>query len=178
METYIAFLRGINVGGHNIIKMKLLQEVLGTLKFESIITYKQSGNIIFNCKETKIEVIQEKMKKAIKQEFDLEIPVLVLPKKEFLTIITENPYDQQGDMMKMALYYILLFDQLNTEQIEKLKLVQQNNNWEIRKNVIYLNCPERYGNTKWNSNFFENKFKIVATARNYQTMLAITQILD
>ncbi len=178
METYIAFLRGINVGGHNIIKMKLLEEVLSALKFVNIITYKQSGNIIFDSKESKNKTLQAKIEKAIKEGFDIEIPVLVLHKKEFKTVITGNPYDHKGDSTKTALYYILLFELLNTEQIEKLKLVQQNNNWELTQNVIYLNCPEGYGNTKWNSNFFENKLKIVTTARNYQTMLAITQILD
>ena len=49
LKRYVAFLRGINVGGHHKIKMAALKLLFADLGFEHVITYIQSGNVIFNA---------------------------------------------------------------------------------------------------------------------------------
>lgn len=57
LTKYISILRGINVSGHNVLKMDTLKKMLTELKFEHVQTYIQSGNIIFNAAKASTEVI-------------------------------------------------------------------------------------------------------------------------
>jgi len=78
MKTYIALLRGINVGGHKKIKMAELRTLLEKLPFENVETYIQSGNIVFNTAELDTEQIKNSIKKKITEIFGFEVPVLAL----------------------------------------------------------------------------------------------------
>ena len=78
MTKYIALLRGINVGGKNIIKMADLKTAFEQRGFQNVITYINSGNILFSSKldETDIKCVCEKL---LKEDFGLDIPVCVIP---------------------------------------------------------------------------------------------------
>ena len=77
MTKYIALLRGINVGGHNIIKMSNLKAVFERRGFQSVVTYINSGNIIFDSglDELSAKTVCEKL---ITEDFSLDIPVCVI----------------------------------------------------------------------------------------------------
>ena len=62
MESYIALLRGINVGGHKKILMADLRELFEKLNFKNVKTYIQSGNVVFHSTEEKIDVLESKIK--------------------------------------------------------------------------------------------------------------------
>lgn len=74
---YVALLRGINVGGKNIVDMKKLKTTFETLGFTNLITYINSGNIIFEDSAIKKDVIISAIEAGIKNDFGLEIKVLV-----------------------------------------------------------------------------------------------------
>ncbi len=63
MITYIAFLRGINVSGHKIIKMADLAEMFIGLKFKNVKTYIASGNVLFDSNEKDVSKLEAKLKK-------------------------------------------------------------------------------------------------------------------
>ena len=65
MKTFICMLRGINVSGHNIIKMKDLKQLFETLKFQNIQTYIQSGNIVFQTDNNSISSLELLVTNAI-----------------------------------------------------------------------------------------------------------------
>ncbi len=66
---YVAFLRGINVGGKNKVKMETLREVFSSLGFENVKTYINSGNVIFETVETAGKELAAKIESAIEKEF-------------------------------------------------------------------------------------------------------------
>jgi uncharacterized protein (DUF1697 family) len=68
MPKYVAFLRGINVGGRNIVKKETLNEAFTSLGYEHVSVWKQSGNIIFETDKTDLEEI----KIAIQNKDDLK----------------------------------------------------------------------------------------------------------
>jgi len=74
---YVALLRGINVGGHNKVEMKKLKTTFESLGFENVITYVNSGNIIFEDFSKEHDAIINEIETAIKHDFQLEIKVLV-----------------------------------------------------------------------------------------------------
>ncbi|MDQ3087961.1 MAG: DUF1697 domain-containing protein, partial [Acidobacteriota bacterium] len=74
---YAAFLRGINVGGKNKIKMEILREVCSSLGFENVKTYINSGNVIFETAKINDKKLAAQVESAIEKEFALKIKVMV-----------------------------------------------------------------------------------------------------
>lgn len=88
---YLALLRGINVGGKNMIKMSELRDCLSVAGFENVQSYIQSGNIIFETNESNKTSVTTTVEQAIEKDFGLKIPVVLLSKKELETVVHELP---------------------------------------------------------------------------------------
>lgn len=69
MITYLAFFRGINVGGHNKIPMQELRTLLSDIGLKDAKTYIQTGNVVFKTNQTDIQKITLKIEKAITENF-------------------------------------------------------------------------------------------------------------
>ncbi|RPI70922.1 MAG: DUF1697 domain-containing protein, partial [Ignavibacteriales bacterium] len=67
---WLALLRGINVGGNNIIKMADLKTCFESLKFSDVETFIQSGNIIFKSEEKDKFILTDKIEKALSKTFN------------------------------------------------------------------------------------------------------------
>ena len=77
MTTHLALLRGINVSGHNMIKMDVLKKVLTDIGFKDVQTYIQSGNVFFKSKEENASAVGFQIKQEIFKSFGYEVPVVV-----------------------------------------------------------------------------------------------------
>ncbi|MBI9071813.1 MAG: DUF1697 domain-containing protein [Melioribacteraceae bacterium] len=88
---YISLLRGINVSGKKKIKMADLKELYKSLGFVNVITYIQSGNVIFESNEKKGKV-KVKIETEIKKKYQFAVPVLVLIVDEFKTVLNSIPF--------------------------------------------------------------------------------------
>ncbi len=91
MKRYIAFLRGINVGGRNKILMAELKKGFEELGFSEVKTHLNSGNVIFSNNEDDLKHLTGQIETMIKKQFDLNIPVLVLSKEELEDILLSAP---------------------------------------------------------------------------------------
>jgi len=92
MTTYIAFLRGINVGGHHKVPMAELRGSLEKLKFEKVITILNSGNVIFDSSITTPETIEKLIHTHLEKVFDFPIPVMVRTAKMIATLLESDPF--------------------------------------------------------------------------------------
>ena len=108
MITYIAFLRGINVGGHKKIKMADLRILLEGLGHKEVMTYIQSGNVIFNSLEEDRDKLENQISEAIKGHYGFEVPVLVQTRTEINKILDNNPYNDPEDLASNKIYFVLL----------------------------------------------------------------------
>lgn len=91
MTQYVALLRGINVGGNNIIKMADLKTCLVDAGFEDVTTYIQSGNVLFNSPETDIEKIDAKFMTAMGKSFGYKAPVMFRSHAQMKKIVHDAP---------------------------------------------------------------------------------------
>ncbi|MVB09701.1 hypothetical protein CAFE_03660 [Caprobacter fermentans] len=91
MKRYIAFLRGINVGGKNKIKMSELKAGFEELGFLQVRTYLNSGNIIFSSDKNDNETFSGQLERMIKDRFNLDIPVFVILKEDLEDILRNAP---------------------------------------------------------------------------------------
>lgn len=78
MKRYIALLKGINISGKNKIAMAELKEGIVDLGFDDVVTYLNSGNVIFCSDIDDKSVLSDKIKGMIKDRFDLDIPVFII----------------------------------------------------------------------------------------------------
>ncbi|OGS21033.1 MAG: hypothetical protein A2252_03815 [Elusimicrobia bacterium RIFOXYA2_FULL_39_19] len=91
MVTYVVFLRGINVGGKNIMKMDVLRAEFEKMGFKSVKTYIQSGNVIFQSSLTDKIEIEKKIEKILSIRFHYEAKVLVRSKNDLENTIKHFP---------------------------------------------------------------------------------------
>ncbi len=91
MIKYIALLRGINVGGHNV-KMDRLKEIFTTLGFKNIKTVIASGNVIFETLETNPKAICKNIESTLHKELGYEVPVLLRTSEEIKKLIAADPF--------------------------------------------------------------------------------------
>ena len=175
MEIYIALLRGVNVSGKNSLKMVDLKNMLENMSFENIQTYIQSGNIIFSTHEsfTKIE-LAEQISIQIKEHFSLEVPVLILSKSDLEKIINNLPF---SDFIEKDIYLTYLKEPskiVDFETIVSKKSITEE--MYFLDEVIYLDCPDGYGNTKLSNVFLEKKLGILCTTRNLKTSKKLLEL--
>lgn len=177
MKTYIALLRGINVSGHKKIKMADLKAMLVNIGFEDVVTYIQSGNVIFKSDKKNIAGLEEEIKKCIADTFGFDVPVLIKTKIEIAAILQESPYTKTEDLEANRIYYVLLHDQPELEYIANLTQEDYPNElFSIGKNCVYLNCINGAGKAKLTNNIIERKLKVSATTRNHRTMLKLLEL--
>jgi len=88
---YLALLRGINVGGNNIIKMTDLKSCFESLAFTNVSTYIQSGNVLFLSDEKDKTKLTNKISKALTEKFNYNLPIIILSKKQLNSVVDEAP---------------------------------------------------------------------------------------
>ncbi|WP_233267594.1 DUF1697 domain-containing protein [Algibacter sp. L1A34] len=110
MKTYIALLRGVNVGGKKKVLMAELRDFLTEIGFKNVQTYIQSGNIIFNSEEEEQFKLEEKIGDAILANFGFEVPVLVRTHQELEAIFKNSPFSEEK---KKSSYFSLLYNTPN-----------------------------------------------------------------
>lgn len=89
--TYVALLRGINVGGNNIIKMEALRACFEKMGYMNVRTYIASGNVIFNASTMPRLELEEHIEKALRKEFNYKTTVLVRTAKEMQETVAHFP---------------------------------------------------------------------------------------
>ncbi len=179
MNSYVALLRGINVSGHKLIKMRELESSISSLGFSSINSYLQSGNLVFQCDLKDVLEIENQICTKIKSDFGFHVPIFVLRKKDFLKINSENPFAQNPDFDVKKIYTIFLkaradkniFQDIATNPDFSEKMI-------LKENVIYMYYENGYGKTKVHNNFFEKKLKTIATTRNWNTVNKLESLLQ
>src|SRR3982751_3388903 len=106
MIKYIAFLRGINVGGHHIVKMEDLRRIFASMRFENVKTFIQSGNVIFETTETNPDALAEKIGRELQKAFGFEIRTMPRALVELEEIAARNPFKNAAPDEKIYISFL------------------------------------------------------------------------
>lgn len=174
MNTFISMLRGINVSGKNRIMMAALKEVYLGLGFLNVVTYVQSGNVVFDSADDDTAALARTIEMAIKQTFGFDVPVIIRDKNRFQQLLDGNPFTHARDEDPTKLHITFLSDvpTLGIPAIPDGCLDE----FVLDDKELYLFCPGGYGETKLSNSFFERKLKVTATTRNWKTVNALYEI--
>ncbi len=174
MITYIALLKGINVGGHKKVPMAELRKLLTKSGFYNVKTYIQSGNVIVQSLEENIKKIEEEIRNIIALHFGFNVSVLIRRGVDLQRIFNDCPFSEEK---KINSYFTILQD-IPDKDLVKIasKKVYEGEEYKIINDCIYFYCEKGYGRAKFNINFFEKELKTIGTARNYNTMVKLLSL--
>jgi uncharacterized protein (DUF1697 family) len=114
--TYVAFLRGVNVGGKGIVSMAAIKEALVALGLSDVRTYINSGNVIFSTQESDAQQLTARIEKALEQHTGMAIKVLVMDDKTLKKMVDAIPRNWVDDKT-MRTYVLLLWKELDDRRI-------------------------------------------------------------
>ena len=167
---YIALLRGINVGGHKIIKMEQLRKLAEDLGWSEVSTYIQSGNILFSSDEKNKVQLESQLEQMLLLKFGFEVTAMVLEPSDFEKALLQNPYVAQTDTGSLQPYVGFLSNvPEQTLQAEFEKLDFSPDSFRISGKLMYF-IFQNAGKTKLSHTFVEKKLKVKATLRNWKTI--------
>lgn len=170
MPTFAAFLRGINVGGKNSIPMAELKPALSALGFEDVVTYIQSGNVVFRSPSRAAGDVAADVERQIAQVFGVDVAVLLRTPAQLRKIAADNPFLGKGaDLSK--LHVVFLDARPGKDAIAKLDPDRSPPDaFSVRGREIYLRLPKGAGRSKLTIDWFERALSVRATARNWKTL--------
>lgn len=182
MKNYVSLLRGINVGGHNKIKMLDLQELFQSLGYTGVKTYIQSGNVIFQSKIKNSQELEQEIHLKIKKIKGYDVKILVKTKEEWGNIVLNNPFININEYQPVdasKLHVTLLSGIPNNEKINYINSLEKKNDEQLIfiDDCVYLFYPNGYGKTKFHNTFLEKKLEVSATTRNWKTTMKINEML-
>ncbi|EPR67758.1 DUF1697 domain-containing protein [Cyclobacterium qasimii] len=178
MEKKVAILRGINVGGKRKILMADLKSLFEDLGYKEVLTYIQSGNVIFTSenKTTEIEMA-DLIEQSIKSEFGFDVPVIVRTAQELNNTFKNNPYYGQADTDISKLHITFLNKEPEKENLEKIQALDFNpDKFAVEGKDIFIYCDGKYHQSKLTNNFFEGKLQTRATTRNLKTVAKLCEL--
>lgn len=123
MNTYVALLRGINVGGNGKVSMAELAKIFESLAFTHVSTYINSGNIIFSTDEHDEQILTKTIEKVLSKKFGFTIPV-VLRDKKTLQKLSQSLNDELQNNNEMKTDILFPFNEFNTKK--SLTLIASN----------------------------------------------------
>lgn len=169
LNKYIILLRGINVGGNNLVPMKELVPVLEHNGFKNIRTILQTGNIILENESDPLDDI----KNLIKEHFGFVPEALCLSHCEFSKIVSQNPYPEfEGKFV----HFYFCKETPNPDLQRLAKISDESERYEIKGNMCYLHAPQGIGRSKLVAGL-EKCLGVAATGRNLNTVKKIAALL-
>jgi uncharacterized protein (DUF1697 family) len=176
MPTWIALLRGINVGGRNKLSMTVLKSVFEATGCSSVRTYIQSGNVVFQHQATSAEDLSERLATAIEGQIGFRPVILLLDETEFRTAVSNNPF-VDAVSAPQTLHFFFLDSAPTAPDLDAIAaLATSTERYHLIGNVFYLHAPDGIGRSKLAASA-ERKLRTPATARNYNTVLALAEML-
>jgi uncharacterized protein (DUF1697 family) len=169
---YIALFRGINVGGNHILPMKDLVTLLENLGSQSVKTYIQSGNAVFQHKAESAAELSDRIRVAIRESRGFEPQVLLLDRAEMEHAVAANPFSQaESDPKTLHLYFLAdLPENPDLKTLDRVK--RDNEQYRLNGKVFYLYAPDGIGRSKL-ARQVEKALGVAATARNWRSVCKI-----
>ncbi len=173
---YVAFLRGLNVGGKNRIKMPELIAAFMAAGCEDVGTFIQSGNVLFRASAQTVKRVPQLVSGHLSQEFDINSPVVMRSAKALEGVVSRNPF-LKPEVSTQALHVAFLAE---VPQKQDAAALDPNRSppdvFECVGQEVYLHCPNGLARSKLTNAWFDSRLKTVSTVRNWNTVLELAQL--
>jgi uncharacterized protein (DUF1697 family) len=179
MHKHLALLRGINVSGHNMIKMDVLKSTLEDMGFQNVQTYIQSGNVFLDSDEESQAKIAFIIKQEIYRVFGFDVPIIVISKADLQACFSNCNFLKENEIDTKKLYVAFVSKELKQENINDLKMSQfKPDEVQIDKTRIFIKYHIGAGKTRLDQKYIEKKLNLTATIRNWNTVSQLFKMYE
>ena len=175
MPTFVALLRGVNVG-NNALPTQRLRDIFAELGAKEVQTYIQSGNVVFEGKGTAARW-QRVIEARLKGEARLPVAAIVLRALDLERMIAANPFvdDQSVDQSKLHATLLVKMAPKTTQAfLDGLRRGEER--VKVAGKTVFLYCPHGYGTSKLTNVAVEKAVGTKATTRNWRTLERLAEM--
>jgi uncharacterized protein (DUF1697 family) len=175
-KTYVALLRGINVGGNNNIPMKQLEEVCAAIGWTGARTLLQSGNIVFSATGGS-DTLEKQFEGGIHKQFGFSITAVVRDAARFKYCVAQVPFTTQiaADPSHLLLYLTKLPPRPDAAKV-LMSLARADEEVAAAGGVLWIYFPNGIGSSKLSPAVIDRAVGSTATGRNWNTVSKIQQL--
>ncbi len=176
MAVIISMLRGVNLGGHNRVKMDALRALYESLALRDVETYVQSGNVIFRTEGRELVRLRTRIEDGIEKSFGFHSDVIIRTPAELRDVVKKNPFAARRGIDPKRLAVTFLASDPGKEAREKLLgMKTEPEELRIEGRELYTYYPNGMARPKLTWPVIERALKTSGTARNWNT---VTKLLD
>jgi uncharacterized protein (DUF1697 family) len=180
MTSYVALLRGINVGGRKLIKMDELVRIFTSAGCKNTRTYIQSGNVIFDSMAAKSIALTNKIERALEKQLGYPVTVILRQLSGLEAIVRRNPFKKFATVPKVMLFVV--FFKGDQQHKPKLPLISQTENLEIFDitdgAAFVVARRKKNGRVGFPNAVVEKQLGVVGTTRNWSTVNKIVSFAE
>ena len=179
MTRCVSLFRGINVGGNQIVRMDALKGLHTSLGLRYVQTFIQSGNVVFTSETGDVAQIQKDIEDGFAQSFGFPVKVMVRSAKQLNAIIENNPFHTQPLRETNRIIAMFLESYPVSTALEDIqKSYSGPEEIHIIGQEAFIYYPEGMGRSKLTNTLLEKKLKTAGTARNWNTVLKLQQMME
>jgi uncharacterized protein (DUF1697 family) len=179
MSVIICMLRGVNVGGHNRVKMDELRALCAALKLRDAQSYVQSGNVIFRSDAADPGKLSKRIADAIEKKFKFRCDVVCRTSSELKAVVAKNPFAKRKNINPGKLLVTFLSGDPGEEARAKIRMVKLDPEelWiDGRECFVYF--PDGMGRSKFSWPTIGKMLGVTGTGRNWNSVLAMLEIAE
>jgi uncharacterized protein (DUF1697 family) len=164
----VAFLRAINVGGHNV-KMDQLRHVFESIGFSGVETFIASGNVVFEAASKSEKAIEKKLQNELRASLGYTVATFVRSVQDLVEIARYNPFQKIPN--GATLYVAFLSEPLSKATEDKLLSLQtKTDKFHFHGRELYWLCLTRFSESKFFGPLLEKVLGVQITIRNSSTV--------
>jgi uncharacterized protein (DUF1697 family) len=178
LSIHVALLRGINVGGRNMVAMSQLRDLLKALALNGAQSLLQSGNLVFDSAQKTGAPLERLLEVETSKRFDVTVDYLVRRADEWEKLVARNPFPDEAERDPSHLLVICLKTAPHAKDIKALQAAIKGP--EIIRadgKQLYVVYPEGIGRSKLTTTLIENTLRTRGTGRNWNTVLKLAAAL-
>ena len=177
MTAFVSLFRGINVGGNRLVKMTDLKALHESLGLQNVVTYIQSGNVVFTSDIPDTTQLEHDIEQAFSERFGFHSHVVVRSLPDLQTIITNTPFQHSHDKESKWIAVLFLVTPAADNALEEIRKVYNGpEEIVILGKEAYIYYPEGMGRSKLTPALLEKKLGTSNTARNWNTVLKLQEL--
>lgn len=179
MPACVALVRGINVGGRNLVAMADLRRLGERLGLEDVRSLLQSGNLVFRARTSDTEALERRLELEAAQRLGLKAPAFfVRTADEWAALVKKNPFRAEAERDPARLLAVLVKEAPRPAAVAALRdAIRGNEQVEARGRVAYFYYPDGVGRSKLTPAIVDRHLPGPGTARNWNTVLKLLALV-
>lgn len=179
MTRYVALLRGINVGGGNVIKMAALKASFEKLGLAEVVTYIASGNVVFSGPPGEVKKLTARLEKALSEEYGYIATVAVRSREQLAAIVKKAPKGFGKDLKRYRCDVVFLMEPLTAaEAMESVRTREGVDEAWAGAGVIYFSRVHKLASRSLLPKLASMPVYKRMTIRNWNTTTKLLALLE